>query len=361
MLREEGLRESRIVTGIEREDISRPAVARHFTALLDSGARLRPAGLARHDPAPLLKPARLPRHMLRLFDATYFLGNYRYNEALGFFIAYVALPDRRGRVQELCPRIFYKDSSLVWRVASHFVHDHEEYWIGKGDVKIERRADGEHLSSAEETTNLPFEIQAALDGISRRSRRRRDNRAIELVLREAPSGRIEPYADFTRPRRRAAALHRVNGGRRVARFLRKGDPESLRFARGFEPDFRNGLLEESVSVSKFYGGDLRKIRVLSRNGKIQYFFMESPTHTWLNPPQTLTTALSSFGVRLLDVLADDDLFVPGYEYHEDDDDSQIPSGFAGAPHPNDPHRSDASAWVHALPVIREFQRVLGRR
>ena len=56
---------------------------------------------------------------------------------------------------------------------------------------------------------------------------------------------------------------------------------------------------------------------------------------------------------------------PGYEYHylEDDDDpsslhSQIPEGFAGAAHPDDPTRSDTTAWLEQLPVIQEFRRKL---
>jgi len=349
--------QTEIVTGVVPEALSRAQVARRFQGLLAAGARLRSAGTARHEPESLLRNGRLPRHEIRLFDTTFFLTNSRYNEALGFLVAYVAQPAPGGRVPDIYPRIFYKDSSLVWRVASHFVHDHAEYWIGKGAVRVERRGSDEYLTSAEETTNLPFELQEALDVVSRRAKRRRDNRAIELVLREGPSGRIAPYADFTLPRNRAAAGERVNGGRRVARFERKNDPSSLVFARGFAPDFADGVLEVAVSVSRFYGGELRKFRVLSQNRRIQYLFMASPTHAWLNPPQTLTSELSTFGVRTLDVHADEDLFVPGYEYHEPGD-SQIPDGFAGDPHPKDPHRADASAWLDALPVIREFRRRL---
>ena len=54
------------------------------------------------------------------------------------------------------------------------------------------------------------------------------------------------------------------------------------------------------------------------------------------PPQALTTELSSFGVRTIDVEAADDLCVPAMEYHYLDDwedppvlYSQIPAGFAG--------------------------------
>jgi hypothetical protein len=62
------------------------------------------------------------------------------------------------------------------------------------------------------------------------------------------------------------------------------------------------------------------------------------------------------------------VFIPGYEYHFDDDSldppvpySQIPPGFAGALSEVDPSRADASAWLDQLPVVREFRKqVLAR-
>jgi len=359
---------TRIVTGIAPADRAPAEVARRFRKLVADGAKLTPAGTALRDPKILLTRRYLPRYEIALFDATYFLTDFRFNEALGFFVGYVVLGERNGdRVRRIHPRIFYKDSSLVWRVASHFVHDHKEYWIGKGDVRWEELDGEEVLSSVEETTNLPYEVQAAFDTASRLKRRRRDNDAIELVLREGPSSRLRPYADFVAPRRAAAARFVVHGGRPVATFRRAGDPSSLRFARGYEPDFVQGVLEEAVSVSKFFGGKLHKIRILSTNREIQYQFCATPTNVWVNPPQTLTTELSTYGVRVHDVSADEHLFIPAYEYHDpdgaDDPDalhSQIPAGYAGDPHPKDPHRSDATAWIEALPVIEEFrQRVLG--
>ena len=147
----------------------------------------------------------------------------------------------------------------------------------------------------------------------------------------------------------------------MARFLRAGDPASLRFARGFEPDFARGVLEEGRSASRFFGGELLKFRILSTNRRIQYQFAASPAYAWVNPPQTLTTELSSYGVRTLDVLADEDLFLPAYEYHEPGH-SQIPEGYAGPPHPDDPDRADTTSWLEALPVIREFRsKVLRKR
>lgn len=344
-----------IVIGVRPVERTRAQVARRFRALLNTGARLHPVGLAKHDSAALLSGHYVPKHQVDLFDASYFLTDLLFDDAARFFIGYVVFDDQRGDpALRLHPRMFYKDSSLMWRVASHFVHDHREYWIGKGDTR-RCRIDGEEtISSVEETTDLPFEVQTAFDTVSRRKKARRDDDAVGLVLREAPSGRIEPYADFIAPRRRAAARHRIHRGRRIARFLHAGDPQSLRFAVGFEPDFDAGVLERATSVSRFYGGDLHKIRILSTNRQIQYLFFASPTHVWINPPQALTTELSNYGVRTIDVLADEDLFLPGYEYHEADL-SQIPAGYAGAPHPDDPSRADASAWIEALPVIAEFR------
>jgi len=131
--------------------------------------------------------------------------------------------------------IFYKDSSLVWRCASHYVASDNDQWIGKGAVKPVD-GDDELYASAEETTNLPFELQAALDDLSRRGGRARpDHRAIALVLRRGPDGRVEPYADFTRPRDRAIENGEFNDGHPVAWFDHPLRPASLRFASGYAP------------------------------------------------------------------------------------------------------------------------------
>ena len=178
--------------------------------------------------------------------------------------------------------------------------------------------------------------------------------------------RISPYSDFSEPRRLAMAdpRNRVNGGRPVAWFDRKNDPASLRFAPGYAPDFSRGIIERSTSRSKVYGGTLRRFRILSANREIQYFFLHGRWHSWILPPQATTTQLSTYGVRTVDVACDDDLCVPGWEYHFEDDGelvSQIPAGYAGRPNPEEPSRADTSAWLDALPVIREFRRrVLGK-
>jgi hypothetical protein len=198
-----------------------------------------------------------------------------------------------------------------------------------------------------------------------------DGRVLELVLRKGSSDRIAPYGDFIRPREQAAAdpRNRIHGGRSVARFRRKGDPTSLEFVPGFEPDFEKGIFEVTRTRSRLYGGQLRRFRILSRNRQIQFIFIAGPHQVWIIPPQATTTELSSYGVRTIDVVADDDLFVPGWEYHYMDTEldppelySQIPEGYAGRVCPVDEHKADASPWLDRIPVIEAFRRrVLGER
>jgi len=349
--------ETRVVTGVAASELTPREVSWEFRRLLAGGCRLRPAGSARSRPLRLLADGYRPHYEVALFDATFLLAALREDENFRFFVAYVRL----GAGPDLHPRLFYKDSSLVWRCATHFISAPGVHWIGKGDVKLVDEADGETEYSAEETTNLPYEIQGVLDDLSRRRKRVPwDARALARVLRRAPPGRFEAYADFLGPRRRAAAVrrNRIHGGAYVARFTRRNDPGSLRFAPGFAPDFAR-VVEVARSRSRLYGGEIRKLRILSKNARIQYQFVAGPHHAWIIPAQTLTTELSSYGVRTLDVCADEDLFVPGYEYHYVEHGelyTQIPPGFAGPASEVDPTRADASPWLERLPVIREFRR-----
>jgi hypothetical protein len=359
------LPETRVVAGILPAQKSPQQVAREFRRLVACGLEIRPAGAARSRPSRLLAAGYVPKHEIRLFDATFYLAKLREDQNFRYFVAYV-IPEAEGPAA--FPRIFYKDSSLVWRSATHYIRTDTENWIGKGDVKVVLEDGDELLCSAEETTNLPFEIQAALDLASRSSGRVvRDERAVPLVLRKAPEHRIEPYEDFAAPRRRARSdpRQRIHGGRPIAWFTREKDPASLRFAPGFEPDFAGGVVEESRSRSNLYGGEIRKFRILSRNQEIQYQFIAAPELVWIIPPQALSSEITSYGVRTIDVAADEDLFVPGYEYHYVDTSetppqlhSQIPVGFAGAASDIDPSRADASRWLERLPVIAEFRRAL---
>jgi hypothetical protein len=360
------LLETEIVSGVVPSDMTPRQVEREFKKLALDGARIRPAGAARDDPSILLSAGYTPKHKVRLFDATYYLTNTRYDTNFAFFVGYILLDAKR----EIHPRLFYKDLSLVWRVATHYIRSEHDNWIGKGDLKRGFENGIEMEYSAEETTNLPLEIQDALDVVSRRARARRDDRAVELILRNAPDGRFEPYRDFIAPRRKAAsdARNLINRGEYIASFERENDPTSLRFVPGFEPDFENGIIEITRLRSRMYGGDIGKFRILSKNGKIQYQFVAAPKHVWIIPPQTLTTEITTYGVRTIDVAADENLFVPGYEYHFIDETedpprllSQIPEGFAGEPSEVDPSRGDASRWLDMLPVVERFRRVvLGR-
>jgi len=367
---------------VEPADSSSRQVEAEFRRLIGGGARIRPAGTAKSDPLCLLSLGYTPKYKIELFDTVFYLSNVRQNPDLRFFVAFVLLAEpqaagparaRRKRVRSIYPRIFYKDVSLVWRSASHFVRSENENWVGKGAVRTFVDDDGvESISSAEETTDLPLEVQAALETLVRKVRRpRRDDAAIALVLRRGPDDRIEPYRDFTEPRRIAAENPRnlINRGRPIARFTRQGDPRSLRFVAGFEPDFDLGAIDVSKLTSRLYGGAIRRYRLLSRNRKVQFMFMAGPKMVWIVPPQATTTALTSFGVRPIDVIADEDLSIPGYEYHFLDDSSdppvwvsQIPPGFVGPVSELDDSRCSASAWIDQMPVVREFrEKVLRRR
>lgn len=357
---------TRIVPSVEPAPSTPSRVAREFRRLVDSGVPIRASGEAKKNPEALLSLGYTPKYELSLFDTRFFLTNVRQNPAIRFFVAYLAQARASTGRTEIHARIFYKDLSLIWRCASHMISNEGDFWIGKGDVKVLRRGGFEVTECVESTTDLPFEMQTALETLNRKTRKAKtDENALYLLLRNAPSSRTEPYRDFTELRRRAAADRRnlIHAGRSIARFTRRNDPSSLKIVDGFEPDFAKGIVEVSESKSAMYGGKVRRFRIVSRNRKVQYLFMAGARQAWIIPPQATTTELSSFGVRTVDVIADEDLFVPGYEYHyfdeaadESEHFSQIPPGFAGAQNEHDPDRADASAWLDAIPVIREFRR-----
>ena len=359
-----------IVASVTPAQLSPAAVRRLFDKLRAAGVGLLVAGNARHAPDTLLRRGYGPRYLLELFGTRYFLSDVRQNPDLRFFVAYVMPPATRRRA--LYARIFYKDVSLIWRSASHVIRSEHENWVGKGDVTVVIENGYETVTSAEETTDLPLELQTALETLSRLTTpRRKDHIAVEMVLRNGPDTRIRPYRDFSTPRALAMAnpRNRIHDGRRIAWFERPGDPHSLRFARGFAPDLDHGVLECTRSDSSLYGGDLRRFRIVSVNRQVQYMFFAAPRQVWIIPPQATTTEIMSFGVRTVGVAVDDDLCVPGYEYHYLDDSvsppalvSQIPAGYVGAPSEVDPSRADASAWLNELPIVQSFRdKVLGRK
>ncbi len=352
----------RIVMSVADPDPGSRQAEREFRRRVTDGMEIRAAGRARRNGRRLLALGYSPKHAIQLFDTTFYLTNSLQNYFLRFFVAYVV--QEPGRVAH--PRIFYKDASLIWRAASHMGGTLSDLWVGKGDVAIRYEDDDELIESREATTDLPLEIQPALETLNRIKRRvPTDFASLELILRRGPDSRIQAYQDFIEPRRRARSNPRnlIHRGHPVAWFTRKHDPSSLKFAAGFEPDFDEGVLEVGGFSSKIYGGPVERYRILSTNRQIQYLFFAGPRHVWIIPPQATTTQLSSFGVRTIDVETDEDLSIPGYEYHFEDDSvtppvsyTQIPLGFAGPASEIDPARADASPWLDRLPVVREFRR-----
>ncbi|HVS16546.1 MAG TPA: hypothetical protein VMV46_21735 [Thermoanaerobaculia bacterium] len=359
-----------VVAGIAPDPRSSRAIERELHALIEGGAEIHCAGDAQDDPLRLLALGYTPKARIDLFDTRFYFTHARQNPDLRFMVAYVVQRDPASGVLAIHPRIVYKDISLIWRTASHLFWHGDDMWIGKGDTRIERRGEYLEEESIEATTDLPLEVQDAVESLNRRVRRpRHDVEVLALVLRNSARHRVRPFRDFLEPRRRAAAnpRNRIHGGRKVLRFTRRGDPTSLVVAHGYQPDFEGGLIERSAAKSSLYGGTVRRLRLLSKNRRIQYLFLVGPEHAWVVPPQALTTELSSFGVRTVDVVADEEVFVPGYEYHfvEDGPDglalhSQIPEGYVGALHQHDDTRADASAWLDRLPIIEELRAALAR-
>lgn len=362
-----------IIPSVEASLSPAKEVREEFAHLLASGAKMKPAGLAKKNPSKLATGRYAPTSVIQLFDTRFYLSDYFQTPQLRFFIAYVVQPDKDGKVRAVYPRIIYKDGSLIWRCASHMVSSDDDFWVGKGDIRTWIVGDEEHYESVESTTDIPFEMQTALEVVARRTIKiRKEKAALDLVLRNAPPSRVRAYRDFTDPREEAASNPRnlIHGGRPIASFRTVGgrkDPASLGFVKGFEPDFRGGILEKAESTSVLYGWRLERYRILSTNRRIQYLFFSGPLQVWIIPPQATTTVLSSFGVRTVDVVIDDDACCPGYEYHFLDDTvdppefySQIPDGYAGPVGPHDKSRADASPWLDKMPVIREFRaKVLG--
>jgi hypothetical protein len=176
-----------IVESVECDSTSPERVAREFRSLLEAGARFHVSGRARRRPEQLLRLGYTPKHKLELFGTRFYLSNVRQNPELRFYVAYVVQPRARGAGEDVFARIFYKDLSLVWRVASHLSYDVDgSLWIGKGDVRPYREKGEEMVASVESTTDLPLEMQTALESRLRAIRRvPGDGRVLELVLRRA--------------------------------------------------------------------------------------------------------------------------------------------------------------------------------
>jgi len=354
-----------IIKNVKPKNLSQEQVNAEFKNLIAQGFHLELKGQAKGRKQGYLPRTRTPKYIVDLFGVRYFLSDIRREAGFRFFVAYLVMPQKASHIKRIYPRIFYKDSSLIWRSASHLIKTGSEHWIGKGDLKpvIE---DGKIAHySAEETTNLPYEMDAALDTISRSSNEVIvDKLAQELVLRNAPESRVEPYSDFTTPRRNAMSNpnYAINENRKIAWFKDAAKPQSLCFTPGFDPDFKHGLIDTSLSRSKMYGGTINKYRIASKNRQVQYLFIVGQTQAWIIPPQPLDNLVTSYGVRAVDADVDEDLCIPGYEFHylEYDDDpsslySQIPKGYVGPASEADPDRASASPWIEKLSVMKTFR------
>jgi len=351
------------ISNVTAEDKTPHQVGEQFRRLLTSGYQLKADGQAKLNPAKLLRTGYTPKYEIELFGTRYFLCNQRDAVGLKAVPAYVlqAPQWQRGK-PTIYARVFYKDSSLVWRSVSHYINTPDEQWIGKGTVRFQQKRGRSEWASAEETTDLPFEMQAAMDDVSQRGKlKRNDTRILTQVARNAPSDRIRPYQDFEGPRMRAMKFkaNRINNNRSIAWFTDDDMPETLQIEPGFEPDFK-AVIDVSRSRSSMYGGKIQKYRIASTNRRIQYMFVAGPNHVWLVNPQALTVELSSYGLRTVDVIADEEMCIPGYEFFDfsgaGEIDDQIPPGFAGPMCPFDPDRADASPWNDRLPVIKAFRR-----
>ena len=169
-------------------ELGQKQVDREFRRLVDGGLPIRPAGTARRNPRRLLSLGYCPKHRIELFDTTYYLTNALQNYFLRFFVAYLV----QGPARAAHPRIFYKDASLVWRAASHVGGRGGELWVGKGDVSVRDEDGDELISSREETTDLPLEIQPALETLNRIKRRvPTDFASLDLILRRGHDRRIK--------------------------------------------------------------------------------------------------------------------------------------------------------------------------
>ena len=209
--------------------------------LTENGARIRCVGSARRNPKRLLSLGYVPRYKLELFGVTYYMCDVRQNEDVRFFPAYIV---HEGEVHA---RLLYKDGSLLWRCASHFAKSATENWIGKGDLKLEvengcdvllhRRA--HHRPAARDADGGRVAHAAREPG----RHRPRGARARSCGARPTTgSARTATSPSRAGARRRTRATSST-AGRSIARFLRPNVPESLRFAAGFEPDFRSGLID----------------------------------------------------------------------------------------------------------------------
>ena len=68
---------TRIVPSVAPSELTTRQVAQKFRKLVDSGAKIRPAGEARDDPMGLSSSGYTPKYEVSLFDTRFYLTNVR--------------------------------------------------------------------------------------------------------------------------------------------------------------------------------------------------------------------------------------------------------------------------------------------
>ena len=110
---------------------------------------------------------------------------------------------------EVHARLIYKDGSLLWRCASHFAKSATEFWIGKGDLKLEVENGFYVYYTAEHTTDLPLEMQMAVESLTQPRRAACVTTAVALGAVRAARARRPPLRVPRLHRRRAGARRRT--------------------------------------------------------------------------------------------------------------------------------------------------------
>ncbi len=270
-----------------------------------------------------------PRYEIEINDGNaYFLSEPRTNmDGHVFFVAWVY---QDGVIHV---RYLYKsDSSIGWRVATHRSDGH---FLGKG-------------ANGEITTDVPGEIEQALNGIVARSQLNDDNyQAYDMVLPflERKEDIPDSFADvITNPA--------VNDDNPIGHFKDDNDPSTFEFESGYEPNFNSGLIETYDDVNKLYG-PVKVYRFVSVNRKIQFkFIVDAKGRKFVGSIQSTEEKITSYGTRSEIVHADRKLYAAVLR-NMNGGSISIPARYIGPIAAG--NYSDISAWTNALPFFKEFE------
>ena len=257
--------ETAILPGVQPDPRDPRALATEFRAALADGVRLRPSGEAKQDPTPAANsPLRgaLSHRPLPGSNLSDRVPLRRQPEFHGRVRRTVGVLRSRRRVRTTRGSST-KDSSLVWRVATHFVRSEDDNWIGKGDTKWElirrRRVLVQRGGDREPAFSRCRKRSTSLAGAAR------SHGGITTRSRSSCSAATEiasnPFAEFVTPRRRAAERYRIHGGKPIARFHSQGRSQHAALREGLRTGLpTRGWWTQSSSHSKLYGGPVTKFR-----------------------------------------------------------------------------------------------------